>query len=98
MRQGPLTLNAPMKSFKEQLIDGNVTWDRDEMFVWYLRNVRLRSDFFDLEKENWMPTKKNRFLKIDGFMASMDAYVLRLRDTEMASDFWNDSHVIGGLL
>jgi phage terminase large subunit-like protein len=45
-----------------------------------------------------MPTKKNRFLKIDGFMAMMDAYVLRLRDTEMASSFWDDSHVIGGLL
>lgn len=98
VRQGPLTLNAPMKSFKEQLIDGNVTWNRDEMFTWYLRNVRLRSDFFDLEKENWMPTKKNKTLKIDGFMAMMDAYVLRLRDTEMPSEFWKDSHVLGGLL
>ena len=98
VRQGPLTLNAPMKSFKEQLLDGNVAWNHDEMFTWYLRNVRLRADFFDLEKENWMPTKKNRFLKIDGFMAAMDAYVLRLRDMEMASSFWDDSHVLGGLL
>lgn len=98
VRQGPLTLNAPMKSFKEQLLDGNVCWNHDAMFEWYLRNVRLRADFFDLEKENWMPTKKNRFLKIDGFMAAMDAYVLRLRDMEMASSFWDDSHVLGGAL
>ena len=98
VRQGPLTLNDPMKSFKEQLLDGNVCWDHDEMFFWYLRNVRLRSDFFDLEKENWMPTKRNRTQKIDGFMAMLDAYVLKLRNQERASSYWDDSHVIGGLL
>lgn len=98
VRQGPLTLNAPMKSLKEQLLDGNVCWDHDQMFEWYLRNVRLRADFFDLEKENWMPTKRNRTLKIDGFMAALDAYVLRLADMEMPSSYWDDSHVIGGSL
>lgn len=98
VRQGPLTLNAPMKSLKEQLLDGNVCWDHDQMFEWYLRNVRLRADFFDLEKENWMPTKKNRALKIDGFMAALDAYVLRLADMEMPSSHWDNSHVLGGFL
>lgn len=98
VRQGPLTLNDPMKSLKEKLLDGSVCWDRDEMFAWYLRNVRLRADFFDLEKENWMPTKKNRTQKIDGFMAALDAYVLKLRNQERASSYWDDSHVIGGLL
>jgi len=98
VRQGPLTLNAPMKSLKEQLLDGNVCWDHDPMFEWYLRNVRLRADFFDLEKENWMPTKKNRALKIDGFMAALDAYVLRLADMEMPSSHWDNSHVLGGFL
>ena len=98
IRQGPVTLNAPMKSLKEQLLDGNVCWNGDEMFEWYLRNVRLRSDFFDVEKENWMPTKKNRTQKIDGFMAALNAYTLRLRETEMASSWWNGSHVLGGKL
>lgn len=96
--QGPRTLNAPMKSLKELLLDGMLLWGHDEMFEWYLRNVRMRADFFDIEKENWMPTKKNRYLKIDGFMAALDAYTLRIQQTEMPSSFWDDSHVIGGRL
>lgn len=98
IRQGPLTFNSPMKSFKEQMLDGNVWWGHDEMFLWYLRNVRLRADFFDIEKENWYPTKKNRFKKIDGFMAHMNGYILRQRDQQMPSSMWDDSHVIGGFL
>ena len=99
VRQGPLTFNAPMKSLKEQLLDGNVCWDHDPMFEWYLRNVRLRADFFDMEKENWMPTKRNtRTAKIDGFMAALDAYVLRLADMEMPPSHWDNSHVLGGFL
>lgn len=98
VRQGPLTFNGPMKSFKERMLDGAVCWDHDEMFAWYLRNVRLRSDFFDVEKENWYPTKKNRTQKIDGFMAMMDAYILMLANQEQPSDYWDDSHVIGGRL
>ena len=98
VRQGPLTLNAPMKSLKELLLDGMVLWNHDQMFEWYLRNVRMRADFFDVEKENWMPTKKNRYLKIDGFMAALDAYALRIQTTDMPSSYWNDSMVIGGRL
>ena len=88
VRQGPLTFNAPMKAFKEDLLDGRVTWDGDEMFLWYLRNVRLRADFFDLEKENYFPTRKNKYQKIDGFMAMMDAYcVLKEQQVVYSSDY-----------
>lgn len=92
--QGPRTLNAPMKWLKEQLLDGNVSWGHDEMFAWYLRNVRMRADFFDVEKENWMPTKKNRYKKIDGFMAALNAVAARMTGNEMPSSYWDDSHVI----
>ena len=58
------------------------------MFLWYLRNVRLRADFFDLEKENYFPTRKNKYMKIDGFMAMMDAYcVLKEQQIVYASDY-----------
>lgn len=85
VRQGPITFNAPMKRLKQELLDGMVAWDHDEMFLWYLRNVRMRSDFFDVEKENWYPTRraganKNAMAKIDGFMAAMDAYILKVSD------------------
>ena len=96
--QGPRTLNAPMKSLKELLLDGMVLWGHDEMFAWYLRNVRLRAGFFDLEKENWVPSKQDRYKKIDGFMAALDAYTLRVQQMELPSTFWDDSHVIGGRL
>ena len=94
VRQGPLTFNAPMKSLKERLLDGRVVWGHDEMFAWYLRNVRLRADFFDLEKENWYPAKPGRYKKIDGFMAAMDAYITMLADLSPAPTIWDDSEVM----
>lgn len=92
--QGPRTLNAPMKWIKEQLLDGSVSWGHDEMFGWYLRNVRMRADFFDVEKENWMPTKKNRYKKIDGFMAALNAVAARMGSEEVPASYWDNSHVI----
>ena len=94
VRQGPLTFNAPMKSMKERLLDGRVLWGHDEMLTWYLRNVRLRADFFDLEKENWYPAKPGRYQKIDGFMAMMDAYIAKLESESHSSDRWNESSII----
>ena len=74
----------------------NVVWYGDEMFAWYLRNVRLREDFFMAEKENWYPVKragahKNANRKIDGFMAMMNANILRLDERVVAGDGWRDS-------
>lgn len=76
VRQGPLTLNDPMKSFREAMIDGRVVFNDDPMLRWYMHNVKLRNNYADREKENWMPTKTNRYRKIDGFMALIDAWVV----------------------
>ena len=99
VRQGPLTFNAPMQSFKQILLDGLATWDHDEMFLWFLRNVRLREDFFDIEKENWYPTRrerghKNAMRKIDGFMAFMDAFILKKEDEIIEGDSAITGHVM----
>ena len=94
VRQGPLTFNAPMKSLKERLLDGKVLWGHDEMFGWYLRNVRLRADFFNVEKENWYPTKGSRYAKIDGFMAAMNAYITKIETEAVGSHAWDGSRII----
>lgn len=74
VRQGPLTLNDPMKSFREAMMDGKIVTNDDPMLRWYMHNVRLRDNYLDKEKENWMPTKRNRYRKIDGFAALIDAW------------------------
>lgn len=79
IRQGPLTLNDPMKDVREQLLSGKIITNNDPMLRWYLGNVRLRNDYRDREKENWMPTKKNRYRKIDGFMAWLDAHAMYMQ-------------------
>lgn len=99
VRQGPLTFNAPMKSYKEMMLDGMVLWEHNGMYEWYLRNVRLRNDFFDIEKENWYPSKRDsRSKKIDGFMAAMNAYIVRIGERDVYGEGWADSHIIGGRL
>lgn len=79
VRQGPLTLNDPMKDLRENLLDGRIVSNNDPMLRWYLHNVRLRQDYKDREKENWMPTKRNRYRKIDGFMAMLDAWTVAMQ-------------------
>lgn len=79
IRQGPLTMNDPMKDMKELLMDGRVISNQDAMLRWYMHNVRLRNNYNDREKENWMPVKKNRYRKIDGFMAMLDAHALMMQ-------------------
>ena len=79
VRQGPLTLNDPMKDVREKMLDGRIAHNNDPMLRWYLSNVRLRNDYRDKDKENWMPTKRNRFRKIDGFMACLDAHTVGMQ-------------------
>jgi phage terminase large subunit-like protein len=69
------------------------------MYAWFLRNVRLKADFFAQEKENWYPTKRagahqNAQKKIDGFMAGMNAYILRMEDRIIPGDSYRDSRPI----
>lgn len=80
VRQGPITLNDPMKDIKELLVNGKLLHNNDRLMRWYMHNVRLRNDHADLEKENWAPVKGKRFGKIDGFMAGLDAHTLYLRN------------------
>lgn len=79
VRQGALTLNAPMKHLREQFIDGKIVHNKNLLTEWYLNNVRLRRDFKDKQNENWVPVKPNSGDKIDGFMAALDAHVVYMR-------------------
>jgi phage terminase large subunit-like protein len=70
VRQGAITLNPAMKDIKELLLDGKVVFNRNRLFRWYLNNVKLVED----RNGNWMPTKQNRYRKIDGFAAWLNAH------------------------
>ena len=78
VRQGPITLNDPMKDIKEQLLAGKVVSNQDPMLTWYTDNVRISGEARHMSKGNWMPTKRNKFRKIDGFMAWLDAHCVRM--------------------
>ena len=78
VRQGPITLNDPMKDIKELLLAGKVVSNNDPMLAWYTDNVRISGEKRHADKANWMPTKRNRFRKIDGFMAWLDAHTVRM--------------------
>ena len=78
VRQGPITLNDPMKDIKELLLAGKVVSNQDPMLVWYTDNVRISGDRRHTDKENWMPLKRNKFRKIDGFMAWLDAHAVKM--------------------
>lgn len=79
VRQGALTLNAPMKHLRERFIDGGIVHNRNRLLEWYLNNVRLRRDYRDRQNENWVPVKPNSGDKIDGFMALLDAHTVYMR-------------------
>ena len=78
VRQGPITLNDPMKDIKELLLGGKVVSNSDPMLAWYTDNVRISADRRHADKANWMPMKRNRFRKIDGFMAWLDAHCVHM--------------------
>lgn len=83
VRQGPITLNDPMKDIKELLLAGKVVSNRDPMLTWYTDNVRISGERRHADKGNWMPTKRNKFRKIDGFMAWLDAHCVRMEKDPM---------------
>src|SRR5690606_11256908 len=70
VRQGALTLSPALKDIKELLLDGKVVFNRNKLFRWYLNNVKLVED----RNGNWLPTKQNRYRKIDGFAAWLNAH------------------------
>lgn len=70
VRQGALTLSPAMKDVKELLLDGRVVFNQNRLFRWYMNNVKLVED----RNGNWLPTKQNRYRKIDGFAAFLNAH------------------------
>ena len=87
VRQGPITLNDPMKDIKELLLAGQVVSNNDPMLAWYTDNVRISGERRHLDKENWMPMKRNKFRKIDGFMAFLDAHCIRMQKQPAGAEF-----------
>lgn len=79
VRQGAITLNAPMKHIKELFTDGMIVHDQNTLFEWYLNNVKLRNDFSTRDNENYAPKKADKYSKIDAFMAFLDAHTVWLR-------------------
>ena len=80
VRQGALTLNDPMHDILDYLRAGRVVYNRDPVLRWCMSNVRLRHDArLDQVTGVWMPTKRKRPLKIDAYMAMLDAWVVWVR-------------------
>lgn len=76
VRQGELTLTAPLDDLKEKFLDGKVIHNNDPLFRWYLGNVKLTKRSAG---GTYLPTKQNRSRKIDGFAALLDAHTEYLR-------------------
>ena len=87
VRQGPITLNDPMKDIKERLLAGQVVSNADPMLEWYTDNVRISGERRHLDKENWMPMKRNKFRKIDGYMAWLDAHCVFMQKQPAGGDY-----------
>lgn len=79
VRQGPLTLNGPMKNMRELLLDGGLVFNNNPLCRWYLDNIKIRQGTRDAEHENWLPTKAGRYQKIDGYAALLNAHAEQMR-------------------
>ena len=93
VRQGPITLNDPMKDIKEMLLSGKIVSNNDPMLRWYMDNVRLSKEARHADKANWMPVKRKKALKIDGFMAFLFAHtcLMRARRAPVDDDYYGVS-------
>lgn len=76
VRQGELTLTAPLDNLKERFLDGNMIHNNNPMFSWYLGNVKLTKRSANA---TYLPTKQNKYRKIDGFAALLDAHTEYMR-------------------
>jgi phage terminase large subunit-like protein len=70
-----MTLSPAFKDLKELMLDGKVIYNNNPLFRWYLNNVKLKPD----TKGNWLPTKLNRYRKIDGFAAWLNAHTQTMK-------------------
>lgn len=69
-RQGAYTLSPALKDLNELFLDGKVIFNNNPMLRWYINNVKLVTD----RNDNWLPSKHNRYRKIDGFAALLNTY------------------------
>ena len=76
VRQGEITLTAPLDDLKERFLDGNIIHNNNPMFNWYLGNVKLTKRSAN---GTYLPTKQSIYRKIDGFAAFLDAHTEYLR-------------------
>ena len=76
VRQGELTLTAPLDDLKERFLDGKVAHNNDSLFSWYLGNVKLTKRSAGA---TYLPTKQSKARKIDGFAALLNAHTEYLR-------------------
>ena len=85
VRQGELTLTAPMDNLKERFIDRNIIHNNNPLFYWYLGNVKLTKRG---PNATYLPTKQNKNRKIDGFAALLNAHCewMRKHPTYIAPD------------
>lgn len=70
VRQGFTTLGPAMDDLKHMFLDGKVIFNENPLLRWYINNVELVTD----RNNNKMPTKANRYRKIDGFAAMLNAH------------------------
>jgi phage terminase large subunit-like protein len=72
VRQGERTLTGPLDNLKERFLDGKIIHNNNPLFNWYLGNVKLTKRSVNL---TYLPTKQNKYRKIDGFAALLCAHV-----------------------
>lgn len=75
VRQGFITLGPAVDDAKERFLDGNVIFNNNPLFRWYVNNVKLVED----RNRNKLPTKQGRYRKIDGFAAFLDAHTIAMK-------------------
>ena len=85
VRQGELTLIGPLDNLKERFLDGGIIHNNNKLFNWYLSNIKVSKRSAN---GTYLPTKRNRYRKIDGFAALLNAHteMLRRRPTEIPPD------------
>lgn len=81
VRQGELTLTAPMDNLKERFLDGKIIHNNNRMYNWYLGNVKLTKRG---PNATYLPTKQNKHRKIDGFAAHLNAHTEYMRKNQTA--------------
>ena len=77
VRQGQFTLTDPLDDIKERFLDGNIIHNNNRMYNWYLGNVRLTKRN---HTATYLPTKQNKYRKIDGFAAHLNAHTEWMRN------------------